>query len=246
MIKLGSIPGFLKVLSELNRFKKKYKEIERLQASGDIEAEKALIQECIGVFSTNVSNKLGIKYEFIGEENIPEDGPVLIMMNHQGFCDILACMKLMSNHFEAGYVAKAEWKKLTPLADAIEHIRSIFLVRDDPREALKAVNDAKEIFDAGFSLVIYPEGTRSRKHEMGEFKPGAFKFAQKAGVPILPMTVDNSYKAYEEHGVFKPCTIRIIVHPLVDYGNMDRKQQKVAQKEIEDAIRSGLDYESEM
>lgn len=241
MIKIGSIPGYLKVLSELLRIKKKFKDIEKLKASGDIEAEKALIQECIRTFSGNVSRKLGIKYEFVGEENIPEDGPVLIMMNHQGFCDILACMALMSNHFEAGYIAKAEWKKVGPLADAIEHIRSIFLTRDDPREALKAVNEAKEIFDAGFSLVIYPEGTRSQKHEMADFKPGAFKFAQKAGVPILPMTVDGSYKAYEEHGVFKPCTIKIKVHPLVEYGKMDRKQQKIAAAEIEETIRRGLD-----
>lgn len=241
MIKLGSIPGYLKVLSELNRFKKSYRELDRLKASGDIEAEKELIQKCCRTFTSNVNRKLGITYEFIGEENIPEDGPVLIMMNHQGFCDILACMTLMCNHFETGYIAKAEWKKLKPLADAIEHIRSIFLTRDDPREALKTVNEAAEILKLGFSLVIYPEGTRSQKHEMADFKPGAFKFAQKAGVPILPMTVDGSYKAYEETGVFKPCTIKVIVHPLVDYGNMDRKQQKVAQKEIEETIRRGLD-----
>ena len=210
---------------------------------GDIEGEKALIQKGQKRWVEAISPKLGLTYEVYGEENIPDpaDGPFMIYSNHQGYADLAATLWLMKDHSQLAYVAKEEWRKYGVLHDAVEYTRSIFLKRDNPKEAVRALGDAKKVLDMGFNMIIFPEGTRSKGHEMGEFKAGAFKFAEKAKVPILPVTIDGSYKLFEEKGSWQPCHIKITVHPLVHIENMSREEQREAAKEIEETIRKALD-----
>ena len=139
------------------------------------------------------------------------------------------------------------------LRDAIILTRSIFLDRGNPRAAVKAVGEVKDLLDKGFNMAIFPEGTRSQGHEMGEFKPGAFKFAEKGKVPVLPMTLDGSYKLFEEKGSYQPCHIKITIHPLVHLEEMSKEEQNAEERavcrrgppgshgrEIENTIKSAL------
>lgn len=234
-------PRFIQGFVELHRYNTNIPELKRLREEGRLEDEKALIQKGQKTFIENLSRKIHLTYDIIGEENIPESGPIMVYSNHQSYADIFAMIWLFRNHFQMGYVAKDEWRKAKPLANAIEYTRSIFLIRGSGREALKSLNEAKGILDQGFSLVIFPEGTRSRKHEMGEFKPGAFKFAEKGKVPILPVTLDGGYHLLEETGSYQPTHIKITVHPLVHIEEMSRSEQKKAAAEIEQTIRNALD-----
>lgn len=237
-----SIPAFAKLGVQMKNYLKYVPSFKKLRETGDVEAEKALIQKASGEWAENLSKKLKISYDIQGEENIPESGPIMVYSNHQSLVDIASILYLFRNHFQMGFVAKEEWRKIKILADGIEYTRSIFLVRDNPKEAIKAILQANELLKQGFSLTIFPEGTRSRSSIMGVFKPGAFKFAQKANVPILPITLDGGYRIWEETGSYHPCTIKIRVHPLVHIEDMDRHEQAEAFKQIEETIRGGIDY----
>ena len=234
-------PKFIQGYLETKKFTALRPELEKLREEGKIEEERELIRQGQKRWVEAVSDKLQISYEIAGEENIPEKGPFMIYSNHQGFADIPATLWLMKDHHQLGFVAKEEWRRYKILYEAIEFTRSIFLIRDNPKEAVRALTEARKILDMGFNLVIFPEGTRSRGHEMGEFKPGAFKFAEKAKVPVLPVTIDGSYKFFEEKGNWQPCTIKVTAHPLVHIEEMDKAQQKEAQKEIEATVRSALE-----
>ena len=215
--------------------------MEELRREGKIKEEQQLILDGQSRWIENASPKLGLTFEVRGEENIPEHGPFMIYSNHQGFADIPATLWLMKNRYQLGYVVKDEWRKFPIFRNVVDCTRSIFLVRNNPKEAIKALGEAKELLDQGFNLVIFPEGHRSKGHRMGEFKAGAFKFAEKAKVPILPITVDGSYKFFEEKGTYQPAHIKITCHPLVHIEEMDRHEQKAAQAVIEETIRSALD-----
>lgn len=235
-------PALLKAWGEISKFNKNAATLDKLRQSGDVVAERELIHEKEVICSEGIFDKLKVNIEIEGAENIPSAGPIMVYSNHQSLVDIPAIIYLFKDKFQMGFISKAEWKKLKPLAKAIEYTRSVFLVRGGGREALTAINEATELLKQGFSLCIFPEGTRSKKHEMGEFKPGSFKFAERGGVPILPVTLDGGYKTFEETGNFKPNqTIKIKVHPLVHIENMDRKQLKEAAVQIEETIRSGLE-----
>lgn len=235
-----TIPKFLKGYAAAKEYNSGKKEFERLRAAGDIEGEKDAIRKGQKKFAEAVSEKMGVSIEVTGEENIP-DVPFMLYSNHQSFADIPAICYALRDHCMMGFVSKAEWKKYKVLREAIEYTRSVFLNRGNPREAVKAVSEVKKLLDMGFNMAIFPEGTRSQCHEMGEFKAGAFKFAEKAKVPVLPVTVDGGYKLFEEKGTYQPCRIKVTIHPLVHLEEMDKHQQKEAALEIEKTIRSALD-----
>lgn len=236
-----TVPALLAVASEIKKYNAHIPKFEELRSKGMDEEERALVLECTTKFGDSLSKRLRINYEVIGEENIPDKGPLMIYANHQSFADILAIFTVFRK-FQIGFVAKDEWRSWKALAKAIEYTRSIFLIRGGGRQALEALSQAEDYLERGFSLTIFPEGTRSKKSEMGEFKHGAFKFAQKGNVPILPVSLDGGYKLFEiDNSYHKDITIRIKVHPLVHIEEMSKAEQKEAFVQIEKAIRDGVD-----
>lgn len=234
-------PAVIKVIKQMDSFNKNIPALDRARETGDYKTESELILKYSKDWAERSSRELGVSYEISGEENIPESGPIMVYANHQGLADILALLYLFRNHFQLGFVAKEEWRKFKPLAKAIKYTRSIFLSRNNPRAALSAISECSDLLNNGFSIAIFPEGTRSKGHEMGNFKPGAFKFAEKGKVPILPVTLDGSYKMYEEKKSFRyNQSIKIKVHPLVHFEKMDKHQRKKAAIQIEQTIRDGL------
>lgn len=235
-----TIPALLKVYFEAKKYNANIPTFDRLRKEDKIEEERDLILREQKRWIESISSKLNITYEIEGEENIPDHGPIMIYSNHQSFADIFAALYLMRNHFQIGFIAKDEWRKIKILADAIEYTRSIFLLRGSGRDAINTIKQTSDYLQQGFSLLIYPEGTRSKSSKMGTFKNGAFKFAQRGKVPILPITVDGGYKMFEEKGSFQPCHIKITAHPLVHFEQMDKRQQTEAALQIEEVIKSCL------
>ncbi|WP_253301723.1 lysophospholipid acyltransferase family protein [Spiroplasma endosymbiont of Phyllotreta cruciferae] len=80
----------------------------------------------------------------------------------------------------------------------------LFLDRDNPRQALELMKEANYLIRVPRTMVVFPEGTRSRNQEMGEFHAGSFKIAQKAHAPIIPVSIINSHlifnKEYKKKG----------------------------------------------
>jgi 1-acyl-sn-glycerol-3-phosphate acyltransferase len=88
--------------------------------------------------------------------------------------------------------------------------------RDRPREARKSLDQAAEKIRAGSSVLLFPEGHRSRDGKIGQFKSGSFYLAIQAGVPVVPITLNGT------RAVLKPDTYHVrggqtemIVHPPI-------------------------------
>jgi 1-acyl-sn-glycerol-3-phosphate acyltransferase len=83
----------------------------------------------------------------------------------------------------------------------------IAIDRENPRNAAKSIIKAAEEIRNGTSAIAFPEGTRSRTGDLGTFHSGAFALALRAGVPLVPVTLEGS------HRVILPKTLK--VHPGV-------------------------------
>ena len=95
-----------------------------------------------------------------GEENIPSEGPVCYVSNHQGYCDI-PCYFTALRKIQFGFVAKDDLEKVPKYGDWIKRVRSSMIKRGDPRASLKAILEGIEYIEQGFSMLIFPEGTRA-------------------------------------------------------------------------------------
>lgn len=145
------------------------------------------------------------------QEKIPKDGPVLFMSNHQGDFDIAIFMASIDKN--TGFVAKIEMTKALIVRSWMKYIHCVFMDRSDIKQSLKIILEGIEVLKKGHSLVVFPEGTRSQCDEMHQFKHGSFKLATKSKVPIVPVTLDGTYKLRELYGgKITPARVDVYVH----------------------------------
>jgi len=230
----------IKLKNVLGRVKTYEKKIQEAKASGDLTAEREAIRECTKAWSTATLDMFKAEVEVLGHENIPEQGPVVFVANHQGYGDILMCLYALDK-FQIGFVAKSDLEKLPWYGDWIKNIRSVYIKRDSPRASLDAINEGIELLEQGFSLVLFPEGTRSHGPEMGPFNKGSLRLATKPEVPIVPVTLSGSYKFFEETGkVEKNVRMKVTIHPAIETKGMSREEIKALDSRIVDIIKSGF------
>lgn len=235
-----SIPAALIAYSEIQRYNRLAPKIDAAFEAGDVEGAREIMRVGMNAFADNLVERMKLDYTIEGKENIPDNGPVLVMANHQSYFDLVGLFHALQK-FHIAMVAKAELRKFKFLRTAIEHTGSVFINRGSSRDALKTMKEATELLKSGDSLGIFPEGTRSKKFEMGEFKTASFKFAEKAGVPILPVSISGAYHLFEEKNSFQRTPQLIRIHPLVEYGSLPRSERNAAQELIINTIRNGIE-----
>ncbi len=163
-------------------------------------------------FSKLIVQFSGCDLEVIGKEHIPQDEAVLFVGNHQSYLDIPFLVYALEQPI--GFVAKKELAKIPIIGRWIYYTDSVFIDRKDIRQSLRAINEAADTIKSGHSMVIFPEGTRSKSDELAPFKPGSLKLAQKAKVSVIPVTTIDSYRLYEANGSrIKPGKVRIVINP---------------------------------
>jgi len=154
----------------------------------------------------------GCKYKVFGTENLPE-GAALFTGNHQGNFDTVLILSVLG-----GYkipVAKAEAEKVPLVGIWMKLLHVIFMDRKDARQSAGCIELATEHLRHGQSIIIFPEGTRSKGRHMNEFKAGSFKPALRANVPVVPFVIDGSYKCFEQQHKLRKADVTIHILPAV-------------------------------
>ena len=237
---IRNIPAAVKVLGDVIRYNKYKSLIDNAKASGDKEEERRLILEATSTFGTKIVEQFGCDLHVQGEENIPVNGPVVMMLNHQSYADI-PIMFAVFRKYQFGFVAKQYLAKAPIVGKWMPRIRSVFIENDDPREALKAISQGVEYIKDGFSLAICPEGTRSKSSTVGPFMKGAIKLATKPGVPIVPVAINGTYRMFEETGVVTPARVDVKIYPAIPTAGISRKEEKELGERVEQMIRDGVE-----
>ena len=162
---------------------------------------------------TNVERS-GCKFHIEGLENIPRDEAVVFVSNHQGNFDIAVFLAYFP--VPHGYVAKIEIMKVPLLREWMKLMRCIFIDRKSMRQTAKTMLEGIKIVQNGQSMVLFPEGTRSKSEKVGEFKSASFKLATKAKAPIVPVTINGTYKIMEANkGLIRPVDVYVKIHPVI-------------------------------
>lgn len=216
----------------------KEKKAEKLLAEGKRDEMNALV--CLG--TKTISQRL-IKLSdstvnVHGLENIPE-GPVLFVSNHQSNMDIAMICGFIDK--PKGFIAKKELEKLPLISKWITLAGSIYLDRENPRKSMEGILEGIKTLKNGHSLVVFPEGTRSKGDKMGEFKAGSFKLATKSKVPIVPLTIDGTYRVMEANKILiKPSNINFYIHEPIYTDKLSKEELAALPETVENIVRSKL------
>jgi 1-acyl-sn-glycerol-3-phosphate acyltransferase len=116
-------------------------------------------------------------------------GAYVVVANHQSFLDIFVLSNLPH---EMKWLAKRSLFQIPWIGWAFYLVGDIAVERGDAASAAEVMVKARRYLAQGMSVMIFPEGTRSRDGQMLPFKAGAFKLALDAGVPILPIAISGT------------------------------------------------------
>ncbi|MFV0471993.1 MAG: lysophospholipid acyltransferase family protein [Paludibacteraceae bacterium] len=184
---------------------------------------------CCYVFFINIKT--------VGFERLDKKQSYIFTANHQSMFDILVVYGWIPFIFK--WIMKMELRKVPFIGAASAAAGHIFVDRSNPIAAKHSMEKAAEQLKNGNSVVIFPEGTRTKTGKLGKFKRGAFLLAMELKLPIVPVTISGSYERIKGLRVF-PGTITLTVHPPLDVTQYDMSQSSELLRTTQEIVRSGL------
>lgn len=146
------------------------------------------------IFAPVLTWVAGVQLKVSGRENVPHDRPVIFVSNHCSHFDIVCLLaSLPRNLF---FVAKKELLWVPFLGFNLWITGHILIDRSNRKKSIASLRKAARNIAGGRCVTLYAEGTRSKTGEMGPFKKGAFHLALDAGVDIVPIYIDGTYKIW--------------------------------------------------
>lgn len=216
------------------------KKVDKIRENSTEEEYDKLVFDLTTKWADNRVKDSASQITVHNEENIPQDKNVLFISNHQSNFDILIIMSKVKKN--TGFVAKVELGKVPLLSDWMKNIHCIFMDRNDMKQSMQTILEGIALLKKGKSLVVFPEGTRSKSDKMGEFKAGSFKLALKAKVPIVPISINGSYKIMEGNKNFiKPSNVDVYIHKPIYPDKLSKDEISVLHETVRDIIISKVD-----
>ncbi len=165
---------------------------------------------------------INLQLRVSGAAHVQPGKPYVIIANHTSNFDPLALFAAVPTGMT--YVAKMELLKVPVFGAIIRRTGAVFVDRGDSQKAVAAMQAAADRVRTGQSVLVFPEGTRSRDGQLKSFKKGGFWLAQQAGVDILPVVVRGT-AAVLPYGARVPRAngrVHVTILPPVPSVGMDR------------------------
>lgn len=142
-----------------------------------------------------------------GLEKTPKDGRFLLVCNHLDLPDpgvLLSCFK----DSQLAFISKRENQAMPFIGRLMHKIMCQLINRENDREALKTILKCIQLIkEDEVSVAVFPEGYCSLDGKLHRFRSGAFKIAQRTGVPIVVCTIQNTNRLFKNLLKLKPTDV---------------------------------------
>lgn len=235
---MRTIYWYLYFTTSLIIYSVKLKSLSSSKSKLSKEEYETKVNKIVSKWTKKQIKNSGAKIYIKGLENIPDDR-ALFISNHQSSFDIAILITYINKN--KGFVAKEEMFKIPFMRAWMKELRCVSIDRNNMKKSLQAILEGIKILNDGYSMVIFPEGTRSLDGKVKEFKAGSFKLATKTGAPIVPITIDGSYRMLKS-GSFKinPAKVYVTIHPAISVDNLNKEEQKNLPSRVQSIIESKL------
>jgi len=212
---------------------------KKLDKEGKIVERDAIVNDIVPVWARYIFDVTKATVEVEGLENLPKDKAVVFIANHQGQMDIPLLYGFTGKPM--AFVAKVELSKIPLLADWMKLLQCTFIDRKSPKKSVQAILDAAANVSKGYSQMIFPEGTRSKGKPHIEFKAGSFKLAFKSNSPIVPVTIDGTWRIFEEKNkIQKNQHVKMIIHEPIETVGLSKEELSEIPSRVEKIVCAPL------
>lgn len=180
---------------------------------------------------------LGLKLTVHGKEFLLQDESVLLVSNHQGTIDPLLIIASFDQPLT--FVSKSSNRKLLGIGKWGELIDIIYFDRDKKESNIYMLRQASRMIKDHRSVLIFPEGTRSKSDTLNDFKAGALQPAYLSKSPIMFVTLNQAYAIDTKAKINE---VSITYHPAMSYSEYSKVDihdlAKQAQLQIQSKIKA--------
>ncbi len=192
---------------------------------------------CARTWSWLILKTSGIRVRVEGLEHVDPRRSAIYCANHPSAMDIPILFVHLPVQFR--FLAKRPLFRLPFLGWHLRRSGHIQVDRERPHEALKSLDDAAEKIREGRPVVLFPEGKRSRNGSMLPFKGGSFYLAVRAGVPIIPMTLNGTRAVLRPDSYHvRPGQTEMIIHPPISTKDLTLEDVDALREKVRNQILS--------
>ncbi len=177
----------------------------------------------------------GVEIEVEGQENIAPNETYVYIANHTSLFDIPVILNAIPDYIHFMY--KIELEKTPILGYGLKNSPFIPIQRDNPKDAMNSINQAAEAINKTGSVILFPEGKRSKNGDVGTFRRGAFLLASKTKKKIIPIAICGNEKILPTK-TFKinPGKVKVVIGEPIDHISENTIEMKKELKEINNLI----------
>ncbi len=234
-----TIKWYTKFLTSLLKLNPELKIAMDMKRNEPWEKYKAYVDDKLYAWLNPLIDMAGVTFEIKGRENIPENEPVIYTPNHSSMFDIPAIV--LTAPKPPMFIAKKELSVFPVLKDWMWVIDCVFVDRKNKDSARSSLHEAIEMVKNGRSLVIFPEGTRSKDGTLGTFKGGAMKIAMETGAKVVPVLIEGSRDRMEATGNITPGTVHVTYLEPIETNGLTKEDFFKMPEEIRGLIQAERD-----
>ena len=183
---------------------------------------------------------MGMRVRVRGRENLTPGATYVFASNHTSALDIPAIFTVLPNNFR--WMAKKELFGIPMFGQGMTSAGYIPIDRSDHRAALHSLHQAAARIQQGVSVLVFPEGTRSKERQLLPFKSGGLALAIRSGAPVLPLAISGARTCYPPgQYLFQPGLIQVrLGKPIPTQGLKMGDREELAQR-VRQAVEALLE-----
>lgn len=186
----------------------------------------------------------GVRTQIFNSEVLVPNQSYVFAANHRSAYDIPALLSKLPIPFR--WLAKEGYFKVPLFGWAMKRAGYISINRSNPKQAYQSLLQAAKKVNEGTSVIIFPEGTRQKTDQLGQFKKGGFTLALKSKKPIVPIAIQGSGRVLSKGGFWiTPGTITIVLgNPIPTECYCKKKDADTLINKVRKAIEEGLRFKA--
>ena len=175
----------------------------------------------------------GIKVVTQGREQLDPRQNFIFMCNHVSNVDPPVVIPALPGR--TSVLVKKELFRIPILGRAMRMASLVPVDRSNREAAIESIGRAAEVVKSGIHMTVFPEGTRSRDGRLLPFKKGPFHLAMDSGIPIVPITVLDTFQMMPKGSPFiQGGTARLVFHQPIDPGRFNDRES------LTEAVRQSI------
>lgn len=197
-------------------------------------------QSVIKVWARILLLGMGMPLSVRGKDNIPAEACIFVV-NHVSQLDILANVACIPTN--TMWLSKKEVAKI-PVAGYLVKRLHLLVDRSSKESRRQSMRDMQEALEKGYSLNLYPEGTRNKGPQLlKSFYNGAFQLAVQTHKPLVPITIIDNWKRQNGHMPLqlRPGRIRVVFDPPINTTGTTEADIDRLKEEVANTMRSHLE-----